>query len=699
MRSHGSIGEALMRVAGVCAACLVMCAGATTAWAADSASGGLEIIGGDGARTVQLQLCPRVPVDSGPELACVKDSEGRYRGGRLTVRVRNDGDGADEPLKVAYLRNGATPTELSGDESKPVFLLSETQEPPTLSGRQPLDVSVGFALSPGKAAATLSGSLVLTAGQGKPVSVPVTVEVRTFSGLTVSPSTLSIDSGEPNADLTVEGPELAEYLESHGGEELNTTLHGDGDDTATASLKLRGAGGATRLTSTLTVSGDPPAGKYTGKLVLPELSADTGTATIELNQRKSCLCLVLTFILLLLVVFVGIFVTGIGTRVVTMATRRTLLKEVLDQTYNVFVYVLKRRERDGKPIEIASWLLDDLLGEDPKSRENATVRPGRLQGLPALRASIETARSSADLDEDADRVLDMIARMQRWLRVEPLVRRLALVKAEFEPQGKLPEEKEETGDGNTKDLDPLAWSDSKTLRDTRALLEMARREPADVDKADDLVARLLFQVEWHRRMAAAWETACIAGADPKRPKEIRALDGALGDESKVGTRSATEQDGLTATLEGMLRKHGNIELDAIGDIPGEKIGRGGRKRGVTRVEWNASANLFTGWATLDGPSYGQLANRAATSSRARYMPSWDAIGREAGRFDRADAGWTVAILVFAAVTYGTATYGESWGSAKDLTTAFLAGSLGKVTIDWAALPIFQSVRLRKAKKD
>ena len=699
MRSQVSIWEVLTRTAAVGAACLVVCASAATASAADPGTGGLEIVGGDSARTVQLQLCPRAPVDSGPELACVKDSEGCYRGGRLTVRVRDEGAGADEPLTVSYLRNGAAPVELSGDESEPVFLLSETQEPPTLSGRQPLDLSIGFALGPGKAAATLSGSLVLTAGDGTPVALPVTVETRVFSGLTVSPSTLSIDSGEPDPDLTVEGPELAEYLESHGGEELSTTLRGDGDNTPVATLKLPTAGEATRVTAAVTISGAPEAGTYTGKLTLPELAADTGTTSIELQQHRSCLTSVLIFAGMLALVLLGILLTGFATRVVTMASRRKLLTDVLGQTYAAFVYVVRRRGDDDKAIQIASWRLDDLLGEDPAEEGEEAAQENRLQGLPALRESIETARSSADLDEDAERVLDMVARMQRWLRVEPLARQLALV-ARFDPGGGLPKDSEETEDGKTKDLDALMWHDSRTLRDTRALLEMARREPADAEKADDLVARLMFQIEWHRKMAAAWQAARGAEQHLKRSKEIRALEKALGDESKVGTRDIEEQDGLSAQLQGVVEEHENdVHPREIGDIEGEEIDAKGRALGITPVVWKASPNLFTGWATLDGQSYGQLTRRAATSSRSRYIPELSSIAHEGARFGAADAGWTAAILLFAAVTYGAITYSESWGSTKDLATAFLAGSLGKVTIDWAALPIFQSVRLRKAAKD
>lgn len=831
-----------MRAACTCiAAVLVLCGLAATAAAADPS---LEAVGGAAARTVPLQTCPKSSGDTEPAHTCTKTSGRPYRGGKLTVLIRNT-TGEEKTVKVEYLPDGATepqtlpgdsdriflvqggtssssffgslfhhvtgkltgtllnkvegalpqlaklavgrlgiatrlaespvtaklvaralrvgveelaPAQIRGlaptleklispdgrevklDDAETADLLGElgeallppgpqlaaealkdvfeataetvSESPLTVKGGKSLSISVGFAPPLSESASAIDGMLLVSTEGEKPLAIPVSGEERSFKGVTVSPATLSIDSGDGDAKLILEGPELVEYLRSHGGEEPGAILYGDDGETAEATLKLptaaevesgktkAGTAGSTEGTNraavTVTVSGDPGVGKYTGKLALPELPTDTGATTIELHQHRSFVCAALAFILMLILVLIGIAVTGIGTRIVTMATRRKLLTDVLTQTYDVFVYVIKRKDQKGEKTEIASWHLDDLLGEDPRADGEPTPRGGRLQGLPALKESIETARSSADLDEDAARVLDMVARMQRWLRVEPLARRLALLEAKVKPDGGLPKDEETAEDGTSKPVEPLTWHDSRTLRDTRALLEMARREPSDAEKADDLVARLQFQIEWHRQMAAAWEAARDATQHLRRSKEVRALEEALSDESKTGTRDIGEQDGLAAQLEGLVDKHDDIEVKEIGKIEGEEISDEGRALGITPVVWKASPNLFTGWATLDAQSYGQLARRAATSSRARYMPDWDVIRSELSP-DKADAAWTLAILVFASAAYGATTYSETWGSAKDFATAFLAGSLGKVTIDWAALPIFQSIRLRKAK--
>ena len=691
-------------------AALALCGLTAAAAAADPS---LEAVGEEGGRSVPLQVCPKIATGAEPAHTCTKTSGRPYRGGKLTVLIRNT-TGEEKTLKVEYLPNGATePQTLPGDCDR-VFLVGcnanspgeGPESPLTVGGHKSLSISLGFVLPLSESASAIDGTLVVSTDDEKPLAIPVSGEERSFKGVTISPSTLPVDSSDGSATLTLEGSELAEYLRSHGSEEPSAILHGDNGETAEATLTLPTAGeveasptaagttgktgGANRATATVTVSGDPAAGKYTGKLALPELPADTGTTSIELHQHQSCVWAVLTFLLMLAVVFAGILVTGVSTRIVTMASRRKLLTDVLTQTYTVFVDVVKKKEGNDKEIEVASWHLDDLLGEDPASADESSAEGGRLQGLPALERSIKKARSSADLDEDAARVLDMVARMQRWLRVEPLARRLAVVAETRSTDTVLPEEAAEGADD--KDKRPLKWADSNTVRDTGTLLEMVRREPADPEKADELVARLMFQIDWHNSMEVAWKTTSLSR------KRVRELDEGLGEDSNAEERKLGEQDALLARLRGLLKGVKVPDPDPIPGEPKEEL-----QNGMTPVKWDAASNLFTGWATLDGQSYGQLARRTASSSRAGYMPGLDDVWREIwsgkdGAERKADLAWTLVILAFASATYAATTYNETWGSLNDFATAFLAGSLGKATIDWAALPIFQSVRLRKAKE-
>jgi hypothetical protein len=121
--------------------------------------------------------------------------------------------------------------------------------------------------------------------------------------------------------------------------------------------------------------------------------------------------------------------------------------------------------------------------------------------------------------------------------------------------------------------------------------------------------------------------------------------------------------------------------------------------GITPVDWDASPSLFTGWATLDGPSYGQLVRRAATSSRTVYRRGGflESCVTEAKTLRPVDVFWTLGILGFSSLAYGVTNYSHTWGSGEDMAKAFLAGATGAAAVKWAALPIFRSARIRSSK--
>ena len=56
----------------------------------------------------------------------------------------------------------------------------------------------------------------------------------------------------------------------------------------------------------------------------------------------------------------------------------------------------------------------------------------------------------------------------------------------------------------------------------------------------------------------------------------------------------------------------------------------------------------------------------------------------------------IAIALVSAAAYIPTFYTPTWGSWTDYVGAFAAGFLGKAAINWAALPLFQSLRPAKA---
>jgi hypothetical protein len=219
------------------------------------------------------------------------------------------------------------------------------------------------------------------------------------------------------------------------------------------------------------------------------------------------------------------------------------------------------------------------------------------------------------------------------------------------------------------------------------LLEMARREPHTSEEADDLVRRLLEQANLHHRLVAVWNAAPRI----KAIESLKRLIKELKDADNAQVRKADSQDVLDAKLDVLVSRlkppfH-------VPDFPEAPVPRAGvmRATGMTPVNWETGSNNFTGWATLDAPSLGQLSRRAATSARALASIN---LRMERKSLRLVDMAWTGAALGLASVSYGLTGYSDTWGSSLDMLTAFAAGAVGTVAIDWAALPIFQSIRLR-----
>lgn len=610
----------------------------------------LEVLGGSEARTV------KVGTAAGNPSRLV---------GQIALLLRNASGGAADLRATFVAADGSSELRLPG-RSKWVFL-----ERIRASSTAPADAAMGknevralrlrFSLPPGEPVSAVDGSLVLEL-DGETTAVAIAGAPPEFKDVVVRPKTIVLDGDESTATLTLSGPGVPGFLRRRGPSIAAAELYDGSGNSAKVTVGLPGAGEVVaegnpyRAQATIELPDDaPPPGKYTGTLLLSDLS-DALAVELDLRSNRSILCLIALALL-------GVLVGGLLSRLVALASRRSLLLKVLDESMTAYRYVL------GSGGQTRSWRLEDLLDEPPSA---ASSQGTRLQGVPALRASIESARSSQDLDEDAARVLDTIARIQRWLRVEPVARRLALL-AEDDDRGPL-----KSGE---------KWLRSRTWRDTQILLQLARLEPQSAAAADDLVARLLSQIEWHHRFSIAWD----AVADLKGSEELAKIDVLLGDDGSVVSRKPELQDALDVRLEAFFEEELKGRRVRIAEPPTPRE-IANSELGLTPVRWDASANLFTGWATLDAPSYGQLSRRTATTSRARSRPS---LRTEFNAINWVrDGAWTLASLALASAAYAVEAYDDTWGSPEDMATALLAGFAGKAVVDWAALPIFRSIRVR-----
>jgi hypothetical protein len=696
----------------------------------DKPSNALEVVSAGEPDVVTFGVCPQAQEPSedtaSSPAACPSEATSvPYLAGETTLLVRLK-KAVDPMLTARFVPEGSRGKELLCDDEQLIFL-EETPvktdcsfEPVEVKGTNVIALQLGFRIPASEPPASIAGKLILGLDgreEGSPVSF--SGALGELKNVAVNPTMLTLDSSHAEGEVTLAGPDVVGLLRSFALGPSRAILRDGAGDTTTATVhfptaeEVASSGNPNLAKGKVTLDDDdPPAGKYTGKLLLSHASPAGPSVEIELHSHKSRW-------LMFLFVFLGIVSVGLVTRMVTLATRRSMLLEALNQSVDAYHATV-----DG---ETKSWDLTDLLGEQdpakvalkshgpaPRRSPGETVRRwmdeyrspytgARLQGLSALEKSINGARSSTDLDEDADRTLDMIARIQRWLRVEPVARLLTKVSGE-KPQGTLEMSVEKGTKKKPKtEHKTLRWDDSQVYLDTLALLDMVKREPADASKADDLVGRLLDQARWHHEFASAW--SCAVKKPQLAPGLIQLDEGIKAEKVSAGTRTPEQWDVLEARLRALVGQppEEKISLSSVAVArefkEPEVAGKDKEELGLTPVDWDASPNLFTGWATLDGPSYGQLVRRAATSSRTVYRQGgfFGSLIREIKAIRPADAFWTLAILVFASAAYGVSNYGDTWGSCEDLAKAYLAGATGAAAVEWAALPIFRSARIRSSK--
>jgi hypothetical protein len=621
----------------------------------------------DGEKAKIISLLPCSPSSKGSEPSadafvnggCPRNDS--YLIGSLSVVVKNDSD-VDAKATFTFTRD---------DDGKTIHISNGDTGMATLTGADPADVPAGartvlplrFAVAPGDELNELTGAItvaVTVGGETTDTTFPVSAKVTGLGDIALQPSTLVIfkgggDDGVGHVDIV--GPGVRTLLHHRGQAELRVRLGGDNGRSVIAKvthLQMSPNGDADRAEADITVTKADP-GKYSGDLSLWELTPGSPKLSVELRDHWSRW---VAFALLLM----GTLFGGVLLRLAGLARRRALLQAVLDQSLAAYKAVAP------KASDIVSWNLSDLL--DVGGRAVGRRDLVRLQGAKALQTSIKTARTAADLDEDAARVLDMVARIQRWLRVEPAARRLEMV------QARLP-----------KDPSPAVaqfWRALMPWTDTQLLLEAMKSEPVNSDLADSLVTRLLWQARWQHRLLAVWNLwdERRMSLDDRRDK-INKIYGETP--SNALDRTAGQQAALDARLD--------VYVAELAEDPGPPPAPADPPRDELQVDWDADANSFTGWATLDHQSYGQLLRQSVLTSRPYSLR---VLGAELRRIGLVDLLVALVAACIACAIYLPTVYNDTWGTLPDALTALLAGIGGPLVVKWAALPAFQSLRLRMA---
>ncbi len=540
--------------------------------------------------------------------------------------------------------------------------------------------------------------------------------------------TLSNDSWGSRPSITVKlvGPEAEKFANVHYPPPRTVVLYDTHNRQAKVNIgKFTGSGNV--VTAKLSLEKNASPGRYSGEVTLLP-------GALESPRLKLTVASHLPSWLAFLLVVAGVLIGVPAKALYALHARRDVLLKAVAEADDRVNEVSKKLGGQRDVVTRVTWYLTNLAtapGQETKTtpgEESPWLLPtGNLSGVAALRERIEEARNDKDLEGDTEATLEVIARIQRWLRLAPAAWRLELVA-------------EEKFDGTTP-----SWPSARTWRDTRVLQRQLLYEPQSATEADDLVARILWQIRWHHRLFALH-----AGAQPEVPagivgpaleqlkQAIVDLDLTLPEKSNVLSRTSAERDELDFELERLHEQHivpESLEASKLGDAPWSVDTPG------LEVNWQTTPNLFTGWATLDGSSWLRVRTRAVeppkrhrprrgtsrqTPARgerpslpqaradSRWAVLWPVLPKRAveppaggqraplRRAPGAGLGWAVLWSVLpvlaASIVYAATIYSETWGSWLDIATAVAAGFVGKVTVDLATLPVFQSRRLLPSAK-
>lgn len=424
----------------------------------------------------------------------------------------------------------------------------------------------------------------------------------------------------------------------------------------------------------------------------------------------------------------GVVVLGVGlgwllTHAAGVRRRKDVLRAWL--IARIQDYETVADSRPGKP---ASFDLDPRIG--PKPRYGPRVRCGPFpqdRTAQELLCRIAGARSEEDLKRDAEAVQRFIDAINAWLEVEQPARALQ-DRRESPPPGR----------GSREFIDTVVGGD------TESLLAEAGDPPRDTDAALALARRLREQeVVWtlavrlwelgreleeqksrlnakQRRILAANDMDKIAPARAKPDesptlRELRRLKMRIGRAVEQLERfradlppekAEPEVDPvLDIPLREIFEKTGDVTYSMKGDVPTvARTGSGvvsltllvGARTALALTEGLGRDRRLLGsiWAGIRAAMHRLTGGAASIGSRLRNLVRRDRAPRGVlSVWTRRDVVLTLFAVAVSAAAYTLTVYDATWGTREDYLTAFAAGFLGKVVVDWGDQFISRSLRV------
>jgi hypothetical protein len=654
----------------------------------------------------------------------------------LTVHAASAANGAHNPVLAGTLeltlRNSA-----KQQQSVSILLAGDVLPGPTTLGRVTLgpgavrQVAASVTLPAGREPDALDGTVLVEAqASGQPraipqLSLPVTATIAPIGDVRFAPNPSVVQvtrwclalfpcnttrggtvelsgSGVPSllAALAAAGnPPLATKLRS-GVNTLDvelTDLQADPDHAGTATAKLL-------------LGAKPPAGTFTGTIALSALLPQAPSLSVQVHSRYM-------FLWAVLCIFLGVLAAGYLYQQLGLSRRKRLLREMMANAING-EYCPRHSENEIDGPRGPATLIWEPEIDCPLIDNRDWTYYTDLNTPANIYTAVYWARNDADLDEAQAAAVTVVRAVKTWLLAITDVRGLWELAEEARPQQE-------------------RWDSTKTAWDSRLLLSKARRTPPDPASCAALLAKVKQQTSWHRALAEAWDVRAkliqLGGDIGEAAMEVDLAQ--LAAEAKpILTRDDDEQDELELKLEEMRGKLITLVAQSNADpsthevtvappLESEREAVSERLRGeiasltgptdLTFALMQAGRAIIPTDGEAEPPAAAAAAAAAAGGGKApadsppardRRQPTRDRRPPAppttnvryglARRLRLLDLFMSAAILLAISLLYAVTIYGPAWGSIADWASAFGAGFGGQVTVKWALLPIYRSLRLR-----
>jgi hypothetical protein len=398
-----------------------------------------------------------------------------------------------------------------------------------------------------------------------------------------------------------------------------------------------------------------------------------------------------------LAIFAGVLLSGYLSIHTGLTRRKRQLREIVECAVSDYATDAHKNAPSGAYDEPLAWELPGMAGE---LKENPDWRfDTELDSPSNIYTAISWARNDADLDEVQAKAVPLALAVKEWRAA--LTQMLALRKLAIGQ----PREKRED------------WSETAVARETDLLLRHARHAPVDTAMGAKLLAQVAQQTRWYRHYAAAWDLKqrlLTAGGVPATEAAKVDLTAVVKSAQPPMTRTVQNQDELDAKLDACLEQLKKIR-DGTEDTVAANTIRPSQHELHARL---LRAQLEVLHATGAAPASAQLVAASAwglqesgtalaTDADADAQPATPvAKPRREGvlrnptqllrRYRLSDVLLSLIVLLITSLVYTATVYSDTWGSWTDWTTAFGAGFLGKLVIQWTLLPVYRSLRIRTA---